>query len=382
MTVPNPVDEHANAASDPLHAFFHFPGEAGVRVCAVLVEGALADVRVQAVAVDGLSGGSVPEDVQPLAWDGAAVAAWALEGGPVEMGVSDRAERIALAWQNGGLVPGEQPVSAHSIAVAVHRALGKGVDWADIDFDIIHGPVVDPAVNVALDETLAEDVAAGRRRPFLRLWEWHGPQVVLGSYQSYANELHADGVAKHGVTVTRRVSGGGTMFMEAENSITFSLIVPTALVEGLSFEQAYPYLDAWVMDALASIGVKARYVPLNDIASDRGKIAGAAQKRWANGTLLHHVTMAYDMDSVKMLEVLRTGLAKVRDKGTRSAVKWVDPLRSQIDMPREDVIGAFYAFFQSRYGARSSVLSLEEIAAAQARCESKFSTQEWTFRLA
>ena len=241
------------------------------------------------------------------------------------MGVTERAERITLTWKNAGLSVADQPVSAHSIAVAVHRALGKGSDWSDIDFDIIHGSVVEPAVNVALDETLAESVAAGIRRPFtalvgmdIRRWCW-APD------QSYANELHAEGVEKHGITVTRRVSGGGTMFMEAENSITFSLIVPTALVDGMSFEQAYPYLDAWVMDALASIGVKAHYVPLNDIASDRGKIAGAAQKRWANGTMLHHVTMAYDMDSAKMLEVLRTGLEKVRDKGTRSAVKWSRP---------------------------------------------------------
>lgn len=382
MTLPNPADGHASAASGPRRAYFQFPGEAGVSVSAALMEGVLADVSVQATPVDGLSGTRTAGDITPLTWDGAALAGWAIEGTTVEMGVTERAQRIALTWENAGHVPAAQPVSAHSIAVAVHRVLGKGVDWADIDFDIIHGPVVDPAVNVALDETLAESVAQGTRRPLMRLWEWRGPQVVLGSYQSYANELHAEGIAKHGITVTRRVSGGGTMFMEAENSITFSLIVPTALVEGLSFEQAYPYLDAWVMDALASIGVKAHYVPLNDIASDRGKIAGAAQKRWANGTLLHHVTMAYDMDSAKMLEVLRTGLEKVRDKGTRSAVKWVDPLRSQIDMPREDVIRAFYDFFTSRYGATASALSAEEIATAQARCETKFSTQEWTYRLA
>lgn len=361
--------------------YFHFPGEAGVAVTLDLDKDSLAEVSVEAYTVEGLSGRREGTS-GALEWAGGALAAWAVEGSPAEIGVTERAERITLTWKNAGLSVADQPVSAHSIAVAVHRALGKGSDWSDIDFDIIHGPIVEPAVNVALDETLAESVAAGIRRPFMRLWEWTGPQVVLGSYQSYANELHAEGVEKHGITVTRRVSGGGTMFMEAENSITFSLIVPTALVDGMSFEQAYPYLDAWVMDALASIGVKAHYVPLNDIASDRGKIAGAAQKRWANGTMLHHVTMAYDMDSAKMLEVLRTGLEKVRDKGTRSAVKWVDPLRSQIDLPREQVVSAFYEFFKNRYGAVASELSAEEIATAQARCETKFSTQEWTFRLA
>ena len=76
---------------------------------------------------------------------------------------------------------------------------------------------------------------------------------------------------------------------------------------GLSFERSYSYLDDWVIGALADIGVRAHFVPLNDIASDKGKIGGAAQKRFASGAVLHHVTMAYDIDADKMLEVLGSG---------------------------------------------------------------------------
>lgn len=273
------------------------------------------------------------------------------------------------------------PLTAQDIAIAVRRAFDGALDWADIDFEVIRGPIVPPEVNVALDETLGQAVAAGERKPLMRVWEWTGTQVVLGSYQSYANELHQDGVDKHNVTVSRRISGGGTMYMKAEHSITFSLIVPTKLVAGMSFEQAYPFLDQWVMETLADLGVKAHYVPLNDIASDRGKIAGAAQKRWANGYLLHHVTMAYDMDTTAMLEVLRTGLDKVHDKGMRSAVKWVDPLRNQIDLPREAVVNAMIEHFIASYGAASSTLTQQEIDTATLRCATKFSTPEWIYRL-
>lgn len=281
------------------------------------------------------------------------------------------------------LLPGDDlaGLTTDAIAIALRRMVGKALDWTDLEFDIIYGPVLDPAVNVALDETLVEEVAAGRRKPFLRMWEWNAPQVVIGSYQSYANELHHEGVLKHGITVTRRVSGGGTMFMEPENCVTFSLVAPTALVEGMSFEQAYPYLDRWVMEALETMGVKARYVPLNDIASDKGKIAGAAQKRWANGMMLHHVTMAYDIDTPKMLEVLRTGLERVSERGTASAVKWVDPLRSQISLSRAEVMQVLYDYFRAKYGATPSALTPHEIEAAKQRCVEKFSTEEWTFKL-
>ena len=70
------------------------------------------------------------------------------------------------------------------------------------------------------------------------------------------------------------------------------------------------------MAALEKLGISAFYVPLNDIATDQGKIGGAAQKRLANGGMLHHVTMSYDIDAEKMVEVLRIGKEKLSDKGT------------------------------------------------------------------
>ena len=101
--------------------------------------------------------------------------------------------------------------------------------------------------------------------------------VVIGSFQSLANEVDAEGADRHGIQVVRRISGGGAMFIEPGNTITYSLTVPTSLVEGLSFEQSYAFLDDWVLGALNELGIKATYVPLNDIASDEGHWARAKQ---------------------------------------------------------------------------------------------------------
>ena len=87
-------------------------------------------------------------------------------------------------------------------------------------------------------------------------------------------------------------------------------------MDGISFADSYAFLDAWVMAALEKLGISAFYVPLNDIATEQGKIGGAAQKRLANGGMLHHVTMSYDIDADKMVEVLRIGKEKLSDKGT------------------------------------------------------------------
>src|SRR5699024_1436836 len=187
--------------------------------------------------------------------------------------------------------------------------------------------------------------------------------------------------AAHGIGVVRRVTGGGAMFMEQGNCITYSLVVPTSLVEGLSFEQSYAYLDDWVMGALAEIGVRARYVPLNDIASEQGKIGGAAQRRFAGGVLLHHVTMAYDIDADKMGEVLRIGKEKLSDKGTRSANKREDPMRSQTGLPREQIIDGFLEYFRARYDTVDSTYTEAELARARELADTKFGTEERTARV-
>ena len=76
------------------------------------------------------------------------------------------------------------------------------------------------------------------------------------------------------------------MFMEPGNSITYSRGAAGA---GAGHEQeSYAFLDAWVLEALKSLGIKAWYQPLNDIASDLGKIGGAAQAAFRRGAAPRH----------------------------------------------------------------------------------------------
>ncbi|PFG40806.1 lipoate-protein ligase A [Georgenia soli] len=302
----------------------------------------------------------------------------ALTGMPETASAAQLARAIESAVDHGVSFVGFTP---EAVGIAVRRALGHATSWRDHTFDVIHGEPVHPALNVALDQVIPEEVAAGRRGPTMRIWEWNAPLVVIGSFQSVRNEIDSEALQRHGMSVVRRISGGGAMFMEPGNCITYSLVVPESLVEGLSFEQSYAFLDDWVLGALADVGVKARYVPLNDIASEQGKIGGAAQKRFASGVVLHHVTMSYDIDADKMLDVLRIGREKLSDKGIRSANKRVDPMRSQTGMARADIVDAFIAHFRGRYDTRMSDYRPEEVARAEELMETKFLSDGWTYRV-
>jgi lipoate-protein ligase A len=250
--------------------------------------------------------------------------------------------------------------------------------WHDHAWQLVHEPPQSPSLHMALDDALLDEVSAGRRGPTLRIWEWASPAVVIGRFQSLRNEVDMGAAQRHGIEVVRRISGGGAMFIEPGNTITYSIFAPIDMVEGLPFEQAYALMDAWVLAALGELGIQAWYQPLNDIASPAGKIAGAAQARRGKA-VLHHVTMAYDIDAGKMLEVLRIGREKLSDKGTASAQKRVDPLRSQTGLAREAIIAAFVDSFRRRHGGLADgPLRASELERAHALARDKFSTEAWT----
>ena len=248
--------------------------------------------------------------------------------------------------------------------------------WNDYKWRLIHEGPQSPALHLALDEVLTDEVAARRRPPTLRFWEWDSPCVVIGRFQSLRNEVDAAAASRHGIDVVRRISGGGAMFMEAGNCITYSLYAPDTLVAGMSFQESYEFMDAWVIEALQSLGIDAWYQPLNDITSPAGKIGGAAQTR-RGGAVLHHVTMAYDIDTAKMLQVLRIGREKLSDKATQSAAKRVDPLRSQTGLPRAAIVERMLATFHRLHGLADDLLRDDELAQAQSLVKDKFGTDAW-----
>ncbi|RFA23516.1 lipoate--protein ligase family protein [Subtercola boreus] len=299
-------------------------------------------------------------------------------------GLSAESEASAIAAAIKAALPKDANLlgfSAEGVAVAIRRSLAKATSWRDYDWQVIHSKAVPPVMQMALDEVLAVEVGEGRRAPTLRIWEWNSPAVVIGSFQSLKNEVDPENAAKFGFDVVRRVSGGGAMFMEAGSVVTYSIYAPADLVQGLSFADSYAFLDEWVLVALKSLGIDASYVPLNDISSPSGKIGGAAQKRLGNGAVLHHVTMSYDIDGEKMVQVLRIGREKMSDKGTKSAAKRVDPLRSQTGLSREDIIDRMIETFTSLYGASTGDVTDDEYAKAEALVESKFGTREWIERV-
>lgn len=348
-----------------MHGEFKVPGGKLVVVDLDVVEGRIANFR--------LAGDFFLEPDSALEGINSAI-----NGLSSEADAAVIAAAVRASLPEGATLLGFSP---EAVATTIRRALRKATGFKDYDWQLVHGEAYSPVMQMALDQVLADEVGEGRRQPTLRIWEWKDPAVVIGSFQSLKNEVDLENAAKFGFDVVRRISGGGAMFMEAGTAITYSIYAPAELVQGMSFADSYAFLDEWAIVALKSLGIEASYQPLNDITSPKGKIGGAAQKRLGNGAVLHHVTMSYDMDGEKMVQVLRIGREKMSDKGTKSAAKRVDPLRSQTGLSRAEIIERMENTFTGLYGSTPSDITPQEIAKAEALVAEKFGTEDWLQRV-
>jgi len=356
---------HTQGSSTPLHGEYKVPGGK-----LVVVDFTVTDGTIHSFSLSGdffLEPDDAILDINR-----------AIEGMPAGETAGTYAERITETLGADTVMLGITP---EGVGIAIRRALTNAAAWRDLDWSVIVTPKIAPALNAALDEVLVNAVGKGERGPTMRIWDWDSDAVIIGSFQSVKNEVDEVQAAELDTQVIRRISGGGAMYMQPASSITYSLYAPTSFVDGMSFEASYAFLDEWVLETLYGLGVDAEYKPLNDIASPAGKIGGAAQKRLASGAVLHHVTMAYDMDAERMTRVLRIGREKLSDKGTKSAAKRVDPLKTQTGLPRDEIIDRMVQVFTQRHGATRDVITEVEYARARALVDEKFATAEWTNRV-
>jgi lipoate-protein ligase A len=250
----------------------------------------------------------------------------------------------------------------------------------DLEWDLIPASPQPAHMHMALDEVLLARVIAGARRPAVRFWEWIEAALVIGSHQSVANEVDVEAARRLRFTVTRRLSGGGTMLCEPARTITYSLYLPGSAVEGMSFRQSYAALDAWAVRAFNALGVPASYREINDIISPRGKIAGAAQAR-RRGCILHHTTIAHSMDVELLPKLIRIGRERVSERGVRSAEKGVSPLSWFTSLSCAETTRHLERSFGDEFDARPSELSTDELKTAAELVTEKYGTPAWLERL-
>lgn len=237
------------------------------------------------------------------------------------------------------------------------------------------------AMHHALDEVLLNRLDEGEMQPTLRFWYRPHTTIPMGRFQSYHDEVEHGYIEENNIEVVRRITGGGAMFSEPGNVITYSIYIPEGQVNS-DIEKSYAELDNFAVKGLRELGADVEYVPLNDIEHEEGKIGGAAQIRKQNA-VLHHTMISYDMNTKRMLKALRIGKEKVSDKAIKSAEKRVSRISDHIDHSRDEVVQKLIESFTGENVAEweKGSLTAEELSKAKKLAEDKFSSEEWNKKL-
>jgi lipoate-protein ligase A len=170
---------------------------------------------------------------------------------------------------------------------------------------------------MAVDHALM-DRARRTGESVVRVYEWASPVLSLGRNQR-ARDVYDDAeLARRGVGVVRRPTGGRALLHHRE--ITYSVTAPASATEPLS--AAYNRVNALLLDALASLDVPATLalptvrsrVPTatpcfaepakGEIVVGERKLAGSAQWR-ADRALLQHGSIIVDDDQVTIPLLMR-----------------------------------------------------------------------------
>ena len=177
----------------------------------------------------------------------------------------------------------------------------------------------DIRTNLATEEYLMN---SGVMTPPFMLFYIEKPCIIVGRNQNTVEEINEDYCKQHGITITRRLSGGGAMYQDLGN-LCFSFIVPADRQRFGDFKT----LVQPIVDALHEMGATgAEVTGRNDIVIDGKKFSGNAMYT-RNGKTFCHGTLMFDVDTDAVAGALKVPKDKIESKGIKSVRSRVTNLK-------------------------------------------------------
>ena len=181
----------------------------------------------------------------------------------------------------------------------------------------------DPYINLSTEYYFASKKDLGDT-VFL-LWA-NRPTLVVGKFQNTREEINEEYVRENGISVIRRLSGGGTVYHDLGGR-QYTVIERNSDMK-ISFRQ---YLIP-IVNALASMGVHAEISGRNDLTVDGKKISGNAQYKLGNVTV-HHGTLLFSSDIEAVVRSTNVDPYKIISKSIKSVRERVTNIKDHLPSP-------------------------------------------------
>ncbi|MEM0358184.1 MAG: lipoate--protein ligase family protein [Candidatus Bathyarchaeia archaeon] len=240
-------------------------------------------------------------------------------------------------------------------------------------------------MNMAIDEAILNARIKGLVPNTLRFYRWNPSAVSIGKFQNIGNEVRLENCLKHGVDVVRRITGGGTVYHDAEGEITYSVVADKASLNAEDITEVYARIYAGIVEALKILGLKADFNEGNpracpNLTVNGKKISGSAQCH-KSSVVLQHGTLLVDVDLEKMFTFLKVPWAKTCMEVVCIARNKITSIKAELgrDVSLETVQQALIKGFQKTLGTRLEPTDLTpyEREFAEKLCREKYATANW-----
>ena len=204
------------------------------------------------------------------------------------------------------------------------------------------------------------------------LWNTY-PTMVIGKFQNPYEEVNMDYVRRHNIVISRRLSGGGTMYID-HGGLQFTFITKD-VKEGISFDR---FVQP-VVDALRKLGTEdVSFSGRNDILVCGKKVSGNSQYKKGDYTV-HHGTLLFNTDLEQVLHSTTVDEHKITSKSIKSVRERVTNISEH--MSQEMTIEEFKsALIREIVGdGEIYVLTEDDLAAIQKLSDEWLSTKEFIY---
>jgi lipoate-protein ligase A len=208
------------------------------------------------------------------------------------------------------------------------------------------------------------------------------PYVCIGYHQDVEQEVDLAYCHRQEIPVFRREVGGGAVYLDGRQLFYQLVIHKDDPLAPRDKGQFYRKFLAPVVQTYLDLGVEARYKPVNDIVTAKGrKISGNGAAEIGDYVILVGNLIA-DFDYETMARVLRVPDAKFRDKVFKSLRENLTTLRRELgQVPEwETMVAALQHNFESLLGPLTPATLPEAVRRKVADLVITHTTAEWLLK--
>lgn len=227
----------------------------------------------------------------------------------------------------------------------------------------------DACYNMAFDEFALESLPLDA--PVFYLWR-NAPSVIIGLNQNPYAEVNLLYMKDQGISLARRVTGGGAVYHDLQN-LNYTIVGRSA-----DLNAGYPGYLHYMVDALRRLGAPVELTGRNDIMVDGRKCSGYAKRVWKD-RLMVHGTLMFNVDLEKLLRALSVPGSKMSASGVASVRSKVANLKDYLPGigSVEELQAALHAILAD--GDAELELDASQRAAIESLADEKFRNWDWIY---